>query len=338
MKSRITIQDVASQVGVSAQTVSRVINNKPDVSKETRSRVLSAIKDLGYEPNLLARGLVSNRTFTLGLIMDNLSDSFYSLIIAAAELEARRLGYFFLICSSERNPQDELKFLRILSSRQVDGILMLALPGSEEQFQYVLSLQEEGIPVVSIASHILSDELAIVDVDNVAGGYQATQCLIRGGRKNIGMITGPLISRASQDRVTGYRQALEEAGMPFMSRRVASGDWSYHSGYQAMVELLEKSPELDGLFAQNDRMALAAMAALRQAGRDLPDDVAIVGYDDTPDAAFAYPPLTTIRQPVGELGRAATRLLVEMINDREMKPQHILLQAELVERGSCGTK
>lgn len=336
MKSRVTIQHVAAAVGVSTQTVSRVVNNKPDVSKATRARVLQAIKELGYEPNLLARGLASNKTYTLGLIMDDFSDPFYAQIIAAAEAEARRNEYFFLICSAERNPSDEIKFLKIFSSRQVDGILLLALPSSDEQYQHILYLCEQGMPFVSIASHLLEQKISVVDIDNVDGGYQATRCLLGSGRCRIGTITGPYQNKATQDRTQGYRMALQEAGMPFNPTWVSIGDWSYRSGFPAMQELLEKKLNLDGIFVQNDRMAMAAMVAIRQAGLEIPADIAIVGYDDTPDAAFTNPPLTTIHQPAQELGRFATRMLIDLIKDPDLSAQHTLLKAELIVRESCG--
>jgi LacI family transcriptional regulator len=336
MKSRVTIQHVAAAVGVSTQTVSRVVNNKPDVSKATRARVLQAIKDLGYEPNLLARGLASHKTFTLGLIMDDFSDPFYAQIIAAAEAEARQHDYFFLICSAERNPSDEIKFLKIIASRQVDGILLLALPSSEEQYQHILFLREQGLPIVSIASHLLELKISIVDINNVDGGYKATRCLVEGGRRRIGTITGPVQNKATLDRTQGYQLALQEAGLPCDPDWTSYGDWSYSSGYFAMQRLLEKGINLDGLFVQNDRMAMAAMVAIRQAGLEIPADIALVGYDDTPEAAFTNPPMTTIHQPAQELGRFATRMLIDLINDPEMPVQHTLLKTELIVRGSCG--
>jgi DNA-binding LacI/PurR family transcriptional regulator len=335
VRSKVTIQHVADAVGVSTQTVSRVINKKPDVSKTTRTRVLEKIKEMGYEPNLLARGLASHKTFTLGLMMDDFSDPFYAQIIAAAEAEARRLDYFFLICSAERNPSDEITFLKIFSSRQVDGILLLALPSSEEQYQHIVDLREKGMPIVSIASHLLEQQISVVDIDNVDGGYQAASCLIRSGRRRIGTITGPIQNKATQDRTQGYRMALQEAGLPFSTTWISYGDWTYRSGFYAMLELLSKNLHLDGLFIQNDRMAMAAMVAIRQAGLEIPADIALVGYDDTPDAAFTSPPLTTIHQPAQELGRYATHMLIDLINDPDLSVQHTLLKTELIVRGSC---
>jgi LacI family transcriptional regulator len=336
VKSRVTIQHVADAVGVSTQTVSRVVNNKPDVSKTTRARVLQKVQEMGYEPNLLARGLASNKTFTLGLMMDDFSDPFYAQIIAAAEAEARRLDYFFLICSAERNPSDEIKFLKIFSSRQVDGILLLALPSSEEQYQHILYLREQGLPIVSIASHLLEKKISVVDIDNIDGGYQATRCLVESGRRRVGTITGPVQNKATQDRTQGYQMALQEAGLFSDPDWISYGDWTYSSGYFAMLRFLEKDLNLDGIFVQNDRMAMAAMVAIRQAGLEIPTDIALVGYDDTPEAAFTNPPMTTIHQPAHELGRLATHMLIDLISDPEMSVQHTLLKAELIVRGSCG--
>ncbi len=336
MRQRVRIQDVAAAAGVSTQTVSRVLNRKPDVSAETRERVLEVIHRLGYEPNVLARGLASNKTFTLGLIINNLADPFYALILAEAEAEARRLNYVFLICSTEQNPSDELRFLKILYSRQVDGILLLALPSAEEQYRYLLALHQEGMPVVSIASHLLDDQISFIDIDNVDGGYQATRCLIEAGRRRIATITGPAQSVATRGRYQGYCKALEEAGIPYDPALVTGGDWEDRSGYERMNEIMQRGVPFDGLFAQNDRMAIAATHALRQAGYSIPQDVSVVGYDDIPQAVYAFPPLTTIHQPVQDLARTATRMLVELVDNPEMEPRRVLLKPELIRRGSCG--
>ena len=336
VRQRVRIQDVAAAAGVSTQTVSRVLNHKPDVSPETRTRVLEVIQKMGYEPNILARGLASSKTSTLGLIINNLADPFYALILAEAEAEARRLDYVFLICSTEQNPSDELNFLKILYSRRVDGILLLALPSAEEQYRYLLSLHQEGMPVVSIASHLLDDKISYIDIDNVDGGYEATHCLIEAGRCRIAMITGPAQSVATEARFQGYCKALEEAGIPYDPALVTGGDWGDRSGYDGMNEIIRRGVLFDGLFAQNDRMAIAATHALRQAGWEIPRDVSIVGYDDIPQAAYAFPPLTTIHQPVQDLARTATRMLVDLVNNPEMEPRRVLLKPELIQRGSCG--
>ena len=337
MNNKVTIRDVAAAAGVSYQTVSRVINHRPDVAEETRQRVWQVIEELGYQPSAIARGLVSKRTYTLGLITADFSDYFFTQVIVGAEVEARRHGYFFMLCSTERNPDDEPEYLRLLTERQVDGILF-ARPSTEQDSRHIVSLIRQGVPLVTTAYHVPGERLTVVDVDNIDGGFQATQCLIDGGHRRIGMITGPLDWKSAQDRDRGYRLALERASIPYNGSLVEHGDWSYESGYEATVRLLEKPVGFTSLFIQNDRMATGAMQALRQAGRSIPDDVGIVGYDDIPAAAYCHPPLTTIRQPMQEVGEIATRKLIELIDDPDAEREEILLKTDLVHRGSAGAR
>ncbi|MFQ5873411.1 MAG: LacI family DNA-binding transcriptional regulator [Dehalococcoidia bacterium] len=332
---RVTIQDVAAAAGVSYQTVSRVINDKPDVADETRHRVWQVIEELGYQPSAIARSLVLKRTRTLGLITADFSDYFFTQVIVGAEVEARKQGYFFMLCSTERNPADEPEYLRLLTERQVDGILF-ARPSTEEDSRHIVSLIQQGVPLVTTAYWLPGEKLTVVDVDNVDGGLQAMGCLTNLRHRKIGMITGPAGWKSVNDRTEGYKLALERAGIPFDVSLIEHGGWSYQSGYEAMERLLEKAPHITALFAQNDRMAIGAMRALREAGRSIPDDVAVVGYDDIPAAAYCHPPLTTIRQPMQQVGEVATRLLIEHINDPAAERKEVLLKTELIRRGTCG--
>jgi LacI family transcriptional regulator len=334
---RITIRDVAAAAGVSYQTVSRVLNDKPDVAEETRRRVLRLIEELGYQPSAVARSLVSKRTHTLGLITADFSDYFFTQVIISAEIEARRSGYFFILGSTERNPVDEPEYLRLLTERQVDGILF-ARPSTEGDSQHLVSLIRQGVPLVTTAYYISGQRLMVVDVDNVDGGWQATNCLVQAGHRHIGMIMGPAGWKSVDDRAQGYRLALEGAGIEFKPPYVERGGWSLQGGYEAAKRLLNRTPELTALFAHNDWLAIGAMKALREAGRRLPDDMAVVGYDDVPVAAYIDPPLTTVRQPMQEVGQLATRLLVQSIEDPEMEGKEVLLKAELVRRGSSGSR
>lgn len=334
---RVTIQDVAAAAGVSYQTVSRVINDKPDVAEETRRRVWQVIEELGYQPSAIARSLVSKRTYTLGLITADFSDYFFTQVIVGAEAEARKQGYFFMLCSTERNPADEPQYLTLLTERQVDGILF-ARPSTEEDSRHIVSLIQQGVPLVTTAYWLPGEKLTVVDVDNVDGGLQATKCLTELGHREIGMITGPVGWKSVHDRTEGYKLALERAGIPFDTSLIEHGDWSYQGGYEAVGRLLAKAPQITALFAQNDRMAIGAMRALREAGRRIPDDVALVGYDDIPPAAYCYPPLTTIRQPMQQVGEVATQLLIELINDPAARRKEVLLRTELIRRGTCGTR
>lgn len=335
VKKRLTIAEVAREAGVSAQTVSRVINDRPDVAPETRQRVKQIISRLGYQPSAIARSLASRRTRTLGLITADFSDYFFTQVIAGAEVEARRQGYFFMLGSTERNPQDEPEYIRLLTEHHVQGILF-ARPSTEPDNRYLLSLLEAGVPVVTTAYHVPGVDLTVVDVDNVDGAWQATGYLLECGHRQVAMITGPRSWKSVNDRIWGYTLALEGREVILEPGLIAEGDWSYQSGYQAMQELLARGLPFSGLFAQNDQMAIGAIRALREAGRRVPQEVAVVGYDDIPVAEYCDPPLTTIRQPMQEVGKVATRLLIEAIEEGGPTRGAVLLDAELIRRGSCG--
>ncbi len=333
-RKRLTIAEVAREAGVSSQTVSRVINNRPDVSPETRQRVQQVIRRLGYQPSALARGLASRRTRTLGLITADFSDYFFTQVIAGAEVEARKHDYFFMLGSTERNPQDEPEYIRLLTEHHVQGILF-ARPSTEPDNRHLLGLLRDGVPVVTTAYHLSGANLTVVDVDNVDGAQQATSYLLECGRHRIAMITGPTTWKSVNDRSQGYKLALEAADVSFDPNLIAEGDWSYPSGFRAMQELLARGHPFSALFAQSDQMAIAAIRALREAGRRVPDDVAVVGYDDIPAAEYCDPPLTTIRQPMQEVGKVATRLLIQAIEQPGMDQGEVLLKAELIRRCSC---
>jgi LacI family transcriptional regulator len=333
-RKRLTIAEVALEAGVSSQTVSRVINNRPDVSPETRQRVQQVINKLGYQPSALARGLASRRTRTLGLITADFSDYFFTQVIAGAEVEARKHGYFFMLGSTERNPQDEPEYIRLLTEHHVGGILF-ARPSTEPDHHHLLGLLRDGVPVVTTAYHLTGADLTVVDVDNIDGAQQATRYLLECGHRQIAMITGPATWKSVNDRTQGYKLALESAGIAFEPSLVAEGDWSFPSGYRAMQELLAQGHPFSALFAQNDQMAIAAIRALREAGQRVPEDVAVVGYDDIPAAEYCDPPLTTIRQPMQEVGKVATKLLIQAIEQPGMEQGEVLLKGELIQRRSC---
>jgi len=332
---KVTIRDVASRAGVSYQTVSRVINGRPDVADETRQRVQEVIKALGYRPSAIARSLTSKRTYTLGLITADFSDYFFTQVIVGAEAEARRHGYFFMLCSTERNEADEPEYFRLLTERNVDGVLF-ARPSTENDNRHIISLLRQGMPLVTTAYHVPGEELTVVDIDNVSGGFDATQHLLDAGHRHIAMVTGPKGWKSVADREEGYRRALEQAGIDYDERLVASGDWSYASGYRAMQSLIERGARFTAVFVQSDTMAIGAIRALQEAGRSIPKDVAIIGYDDIPAAAYCVPALSTIRQPMQQVGQIATRLLIDAINGLMPAKREVLLKPELVRRESCG--
>lgn len=330
----VTIKQVAEQAGVSIQTVSRVLNNRPDVSEETRQRIQNIIDQTGYQPFAIARGLASKRTYTLGLVAADFSDFWFSQVVTGAEKEAHEHSYYFMLGSSTCNPEDEPKFLRLLTERHVEGVLFVRASCADES-EHLIRLKEMGIPVVTTGHYLPESGLAMVDVDNVGGGRKATEYLLSLNHKSIAMITGPSGWNSACDRTEGYLQALQAHGVSPNPELIIEGTWLHKDGYLSMKTLLGKKAPFTAVFAQNDRIARGAISVLHEAGLRVPQDISVVGYDDIPEAEFSDPPLTTIRQPMEEIGRAATRLLIQMIEDREAIPNQLLFDTELIVRSSC---
>ncbi|MBN1976671.1 MAG: LacI family DNA-binding transcriptional regulator [Anaerolineae bacterium] len=336
---RTTIADVARVAGVSKATVSRVLAGQIKyVREETRQRVLTAISELEYHPSNAARSLKSKRSFTLGIVGYGLEYFGPSCTLSGVEQEASTLGYtvlLHLIRQPETNNVDQL--LRKMQSRYVDGVIW-AVPeiGSNHAWLKNRTLRL-SVPIVFLSMEPHPD-LFVVSVDNYSGGLLATRHLITQGCQNIGLIAGPLDWWEARQRKRGWQEALESAGLPTRDSFIAEGNWLATSGEYGLTRLLNKHPEIDGMFVCNDRMALGALRAAQRLGRRVPEDLAIVGFDDTPDAAYFYPPLTTVRQDMVELGRRAVRELGKVIAaSRGSEPTHpetIILQPELAVRES----
>jgi LacI family transcriptional regulator len=333
MKSRPTIKDVGARAGVSRQTVSRVINDKGEVSAETRARVLAAIEELDYRPSAVARSMVAGRTCTLGCISPNLTDYTFASIIESAQAEARRQGYFILVGSAPAEADVE-PLLEEMLHRQVDGLMVLN-PYADDRYHHFLPLVEKGMAIVYLSNTPQGEPVSSVRCDDHEGGYQATRYLIDLGHTAIATLVGPDNEECTLDRLAGYRQALAQAGLDFDPALTTSGDWSAPSGYQATQRLLATGQPFSAIFAQNDRMAVGSIRALREAGRRVPDDVSVIGFDDIPLASYFDPPLTTLRQPMEESGRQAARLLIETIQNLDRPPEQVLTHARLIERASC---
>lgn len=333
MRSRPTIQDVARRAGVSRQTVSRVLNNKGEVRPETRERVLAAIEELNYRPNAVARSMVRGHTCTLGCIAPTLTDYTFASIIEGAQAEARRQGYFILTGSAPTEHEVE-SLLEEFLHRQVDGLIVFN-PYADGRFRYLLPLIENGTPVVYLGNTPCNEPVSSVRCDDRDGGYQATRYLLELGHRGIATITGPPNEECVGDRLNGYCRALAEYDLSVDERLILRGDWSAISGYRATYSLLETGVPFTAIFAQNDQMAIGAIRALREAGLQVPRDVSVIGFDDIPLASYFDPPLTTLRQPMTELGVQAARLLITTIRRPESAPERLLLPASLVERASC---
>jgi DNA-binding LacI/PurR family transcriptional regulator len=328
---RATIRDVATHAGVSHQTVSRVINGSPNVATETRERVLATITELGYVPSPMARGLISNRTHSIGIVAEDISDQTFARWVAGAERAARARGFYLMIGSVEPE-DDERGYLRLMLERRVEGLL-LARPHAALDTGDIERLSNAGVPIVSIGSSRVPG--IVVDVDNRQGGYDATRHLLEQGHRAIATVVGPAEWPSSDARHEGYREALAEAGVAYDPALVEqAGDWGLESGRAAAARLCAKRATFTALFAHSDLIALGAIRELRLAGQAVPRDVSVVGYDDLPVAPYMDPPLTTVHQPMEELGALAATLLLDQLGGEARVAGDQLLPAELISRES----
>ncbi len=329
----VTIQDVADLAGVSITTVSHVINGTRFVSEDLTQRVLQAMDQLGYKPNLLARGLRSGRTRTLGLVVPDMANLFFAEISRAIEEIAFNRGYSLIICNSADNPEKEKTYLGVLLAKQVEGIIFISAGSSEDILN---ELERCGVPLVYADREIPSQLADVVLLDNEFGGYLATNHLIQLGHRQIACISGPSGLTPSADRVAGYRRALVEAGLPVCPEYIVSGDFHYHSGEIGMLHLLDLEDPPDAVFISNDMMAFGSIRAVRSRNLRLPEQISIVGFDDIILAQASSPALTTIAQPIQQMAEKVIELLFMRMhsNSAGMERQRVILKPELIIRDS----
>jgi LacI family transcriptional regulator len=335
---RITILNIAEEAGVSRQTVSRVLNNKPDVAPETRERVLKIIQRTGYQPSRLARSLSQGTSCTLGVVGYGIEYYGPSRTLSVVEKQAGELGYS-LSLNLIHDPEDEdiLRIFYDLVSQHVDGIIWTVPQIGENREGLLDAICKITIPVVCVNA-IPHKSFSLVESNNVEGGKLAADHLISLGRKKIGIITGPLSWIASVQRFESWQTSLNSAGLPCDENLVSEGDWSAESGYHGLSRLIISNPELDAVFACNDQMALGAMKAAAEHGKKIPDEIALVGYDNIPESEFFPSPLTTVRQNFTEQGKKIVEEIERRIRARnegeEDVPSIELLQPELIIRAS----
>ena len=326
-----TIREVAESAGVSYATVSHVINNTRLVSQETRERVLAAMDALNYRPNALARSLRQGKTNTLGLVLPDSANPFFAEISRSIEDEAFKKGYSVFLCNTELDIQRELFYVDVLSKKQVDGIIFVAAGDQADSLDF---LRSRNMPVVLIDRDLPNVEVDAVLSDNQLGGFLATRHLLSLGHTRIACIAGPSSITPSAERIIGYRRALEEVGLSYDESLILRGDYHAQSGMEITHSILQMEPRPTAIFALNDLMALGALRAAAEAGCSVPQDLAVVGYDDLEIAHFTNPPLTTIAQPKREIGAQAVHLLVDRMSHRNRPPTRLVLAPELIIRRS----
>ena len=333
----VTLEDVARKAGVSRATASRVVIGSPRVSPHARRSVEDAIAQLGYVPNRAARSLATGRSNSIGVIIPEptrrlFGDPFFALFLdgIGSALGDRGLQFVLLMAQSR---EEEKRLEQYVAAGHVDGVVLTGLHADDPLPE---RLAARGVPVVVNGRPPRDARASYVDADSRGGGRAATAHLLELGRRAVATISGSLDMPAALERLLGYRDALDSGGLQIDPSLEDVGDFSPDGAARAMDRLLRRRPDLDAVFVASDSMAVAALDALQRSGRRVPDDVAVVGFDDQPIAATTRPPLSSVRHPIGAMSREMVRLLFQAIDTRDRTPQHRVFPTELVVRESSG--
>lgn len=369
MPNKLTIRDIAQLAGVSTATVSRVLNNKPDVDPATRERVMQVVREQGFVPSVTASSLAGGRSPLLGVLVPSLTWPLMPNILQSVAEVIEQTSYELVLYSLSHRTDRSALLDRILATRLIDGLLAIYPDGiarsetaeslNRASSSHLYDLYRQGFPVVMLDDQSLPGQIPWVGPDNRVGAYEAVRHLVRLGHSRIAHIQGPAQYQCSHDRYAGYRQALEEAGIAVDPSLVAQGDFTTPSGYAAALELIDLPTRPSAVFAANDQMAYGVLTAGQARGLRLPDDLAVIGFDDTALSAHTRPALTTVRQPFQEMGLRAAELLMALVSAPRtfggaynsfgltvgaradisaQQPIHIQLPTELVVRESCGAR
>jgi len=330
---RPTIRDVARKAGVSHQTVSRVINGRESVLPETRALVEAAIEQMGYRPSAIARSMARGQTHTLACISPNLTDYTFASVIEGAETEARQHEYFLLSSSACDSDAFHELVNELIGHRRVDGLIVIN-PYADDRYKFL----PKDFPLVFVGARSHDGKVCSVALDDEKVAYEATRHLISLGHANIAMVTGPMEEDCSQDRADGYQRALCEAGIGFDESMIIEGNWSATSGQDALFSFVEQGRIPTAVFAQNDRMAMGILRAARDMNLKVPSQLSVIGVDDMPLSSYFDPPLTTMRQDMPLIGQKATRMLLDIIQNKNSSIREVKLPAQLVVRQSTSGK
>jgi DNA-binding LacI/PurR family transcriptional regulator len=327
-----TIKDVAKLAGVHPSTVSRVINNDSRISEKTKDKILLIINKLGYTPNAIARGLKTKRTYTLGMLIPDITNPFFAEIARGAEDTANKNNFNVILCNTDDKLKKERTYLDILKGKRVDALI---LGTAHIKDKSILELEEKKFPFILVSRGIKGLNKNCVIVDDIAGGTMATEYLIKLGHRRIAHIAGPLKVRSAINRLEGYKFALKKYKIKYQEELVEEGDFRITGGYKAMKKLLGLPEPPRAIFAANDLLALGAMQAIQKKKYHIPEDFCIIGFNDISLASFVYPPLTTVRQPMQEMGALAVKMLLKIIEGGEFNQKKVVLKPKLIIRESC---
>jgi LacI family transcriptional regulator len=330
-----TIKHVAVAAGVSTATVSRVLSGLAGVGADIGDRVREAIRSLGYQPNRVARSLRVRTTRTIGVIVPDIENPFFTRVVRGIEEVLQAAEYSLLLANSNEIPARERISFTTLQAEGVAGVIFTAVEGQRLDYCDLLSPR---LPMVAVSRVLLGLKVDTVTVNNAEGGRMAVAHLIGLGHRRIGLISGPMGISTARDRQAGYEKAFQEAGLPLPSDMIQYADFRQTGGYSAMGQLLQMRVPPSAVFAGSNLMTLGALQAIHERGFEIPGQIAIVGFDDMPWAVSLQPPLTVVAQPAFEVGMAAARLLLERLREPDRPIRHIVLETRLVVRASCGSR
>lgn len=327
-----TISDIAKRANVSKATVSRVINNKSEgVGEETRQKILKIIKELNYQPSLIARGLVTKRINSIGLIIPDIANPFFPQLARGAEDAALKRGYNLFLCNSDNNLEKEKLYIDAFIKKSVDGVILTSSL-SKSNLQCRL-LKDRNIPFILLDRYIEGMETESgVFLDNEAGAYQATSYLLTNGHERIAFISGPFSVTTAWQRFQGFQKAHLDRGVAIDYQLIHEGEYHLDNGIHFVEELFAKKMDFTAVFAGNDLIAIGALKALKKQGIKVPDGMEVIGFDNIGLASLIEPPLSTVAQPIYEMGVLGADLLIDLIEGKEVKQNRIFLKPELILR------
>lgn len=327
----VTMKDIARIVGVSTTTVSHAINNTRPVEPVTKQRILKVMEEYGYNPNVVARSLRSGTTRTIGIIVSDITNPFFTEIVRSCEDTAYRHGYNTILCNSDENPHKERVYIDVLRQRQIDGLIIAPTTENREYLQRQLW---DRVPLVFIDRYLEDIFADSVIWDDERAAFEAVSHLLELGHRRIGIITGKAVLSSTEKRLRGYLRALKSQGVEHDPRLMAIGDYKYEGGYQAMKQLLKQNRRFTAVFAVNNMMTLGVLGALKDEGLTCPGDISVVGVGDFEWTALYTPPLTVCAQPTRVMGERAVELLLERMRDKRSGPKQVVLSMELKVRES----
>jgi LacI family transcriptional regulator len=332
MTLTVTIYDVAREAGVSMATVSRVVNNNPNVKPQTRKKVFEAIERLGYRPNAVARGLASKKTTTVGVVIPDISNAIFAEVARGIEDIANMYRYNIILCNADKKKDKEISVINTLLEKQVDGLLFM---GGTVTKEHIEAFKSSSVPIVLCATTDDNNAIPAVDINHEKAAYDAVQLLIQQGHRNIGMISGTLQDPANGfARFQGYKKALEEANIPVVDEHIRVGNYRYESGIEAMKYFINLADRPTAIFAATDEMAIGAIHTIQDANLKVPEDISVISVDNSRMASMVRPLLTSVAQPMYDIGAVSMRLLTKLMNKENVEVTKIVLPHELIIRKS----